>query len=190
MISKAGYWLGGGLIVLAAVGAILWAVLSGAQAFETVDDFQRVNVPGRSTVHLRARKYVLYAEGPGADEAPPAVQIAVLDPRTERPLSIAPYGATVTYSFHTTGSAVATVTPPSEGDYVLSARGLSEGSGYSVAVGDSIAGRIVRVVVGAFAIGGVLFVAGAAMIVVTAVRRSRRRGDPPPQSWPPPVGAA
>ena len=71
MRSRVGYLTGGGLIAVGVVGAVLWFVLSLVNLSNEVDDFQRVPVPGEGTVQLEARKYVIYYEGPNADEVVP-----------------------------------------------------------------------------------------------------------------------
>jgi hypothetical protein len=183
--SKAGYWIGGGLIVCAVAGAILWAVLGISHIVSTIDDFQHVPIPASQTVRLEARKYVIYVEGPNADEVVPPVRIQVTDDRTETPVSLHDYGGSLTYSFDTSGSAQATVTPPRAGVYRVRTAGVPEGSGYQLAIGESVGGKIVSAIVGAFAIGGGLGIGGIALIIVTAVRRSRRRKQPPPpDGWP------
>lgn len=117
MTTKAGYWIGGGLIVFAVVVAVLWAVIAGAHLVSTIDDFQRVTIPGTTTVQLGAHKVVLYVEGPAADHSIPPVRVLVTDARTGTPLPIRTYGGSLTYSFHRTGSAQATVTPTHAGAY-------------------------------------------------------------------------
>lgn len=185
MTSKAGYWIGGGLIVCAVAGAILWGVLSFAKIIGTIDDFQHVPIPGSAQVQLEARKYVVYVEGPGADVSAPAVRIQVVDARTEQPVSLQSYGGSLTYSFEQDGSALATVTAPRAGAYLVRTGGAAEGGGYRLAFGESVGGKIVSAIVGAFAIGGVLGISGIALIIVTAVRRSKRRRQPAEQQWPP-----
>ena len=177
MTSKAGYWIGGGLIVCAIAGAILWAVLGIARIVSTIDDFQHVQIPASQNVRLEARKYVIYVEGPGADDSPPPVRISVTDERTQTPVSVRGYSSDVTYSFNTTGSAQATVEPPRAGTYRV--RTASSQPGYQLAIGESVGGKIVSAVVGAFVVGGVLGIAGVALLVSTGVRRSRRRQQPP-----------
>ena len=182
--SRAGYWIGGGLIVAAVAGAILWGVLSFTGIGETVDDFQRAPAPGTAQVQLEARKYVVYVEGPGVGrDLEPPVEIRIVDRSGDGVLPLADYSGSMTYSISGhSGSAVATVTPRRAGVYSLRAATTSPPSaGLQVAVGDSIAGRIVRTILGAFAIGGVLLAAGIALLVTTGVRR-RRRGAPPPPS--------
>jgi outer membrane lipoprotein SlyB len=184
--SKAGYWIGGGLMVLAVLGAIAWGVLGFKHIVSTVDDFQRVAIPGRQTIHLDARKYVIYVEGPHADTSVPGVRILISDTRTSRPLTPSAYGGSLTYSFDTSGSAQATVTPPRAGDYSVVTGGVEAGRGYSVALGESIAGKLVATILGAVAVGAVLGISGLVLVIVTSVRRSRRRKPPVPAAWPPP----
>jgi hypothetical protein len=175
MRSRAGYWIGGGLLAAGIVGAILWGVLAFARLSGSIDDFERSAIPGTQTVHLDARQYTVYVEGPGADESTPAIQLVVSDARSEREVPVRSYSGSLTYSFHTTGSAVATVTPPRDGDYIVRAAGAGAPGAYELALGPSVAGRIVAAIVGAFAIGGVLGLAGIGLLVATGVRRSRMR---------------
>ena len=183
--SRAGYWIGAGLIVGGVVGAILWGALSFTAMGDTVDDFQRAPAPGMARVELEARKYIVYVEGPGVgrDYEPP-VEILIVDRSGDGVLPLADYSASLTYSINGhSGSAVATVTPPRAGVYSLRAATTSPASaGLEVAVGDSIAGRIVRTILGAFAIAGLGLAAGIGLIVTTAVRRRRHRAEPPPPS--------
>ena len=181
--SRAGYWIGGGLIVAGVVGAVLWGVLSFLAIDDTVDDFARAPAPGMARVELEARKYIVYVEGPGVDRdfsAP--VEILVVDPSRDWALPVADYSASLTYSMSGhSGRAQGTVTPPRAGVYELrAATTAGPSAGSAVALGDSIAGRIVRTILGAFAIGGLLLAAGVALIVTTGVRRSRRRAGPGP----------
>lgn len=180
MNSRAGYWIGGGLILAAVVAGVLWVVLSFVGIAGTLDDFVRVQAPGSQEVQLEQRKYVVYFEGPGAGEdyAPP-IEVSIRDARDESPLALAGYSGSLTYSIggHS-GTARATVTPPRAGRYVVSAATTQEPSaGLEVALGESIGGKILRAILGALAIGGLLLVAGILLVVRTAVKRRRR---PPP----------
>jgi hypothetical protein len=166
-------------MVVAVAGAILWAVLSFKAIVDTIDDFQHVPVPGSGRVQLEQRKYIVYIEGPGADQSTPPFRIDVQDPQTERRVSLEHYSGSLTYSFDTDGSAVGTLTPPRAGAYVVRTSGVDEGPGYRLALGESIGGKIVRGIVGAFVIGGGFGVAGVVLLVVTGVRRSKRRAAPP-----------
>jgi hypothetical protein len=156
-------------------GAILWGVLGFAHLSSSIDDFERSAIPGTHSVHLEARKYTVYVEGPGAVESTPATQLVVTDARSEREVPVRSYSGSLTYSFHTTGSAVATVTPPRDGDYIVRAAGAGAPGTYRLALGPSVGGRIVAAIVGAFAIGGVFGLAGIGLLVATGVRRSRMR---------------
>jgi len=134
-------------------------------------------------VHLEARKYIVYVEGPGVGEDfSPPVQFQVVDPDGDGALPIAGYGGSLTYSMSGhSGRAAGTVTPSRTGTYVLRTATSNPGGGYGVALGESIAGRIVRTILGAFAIGGIGLAAGIGLIVTTGLRR-RRRGSGPPSS--------
>jgi hypothetical protein len=179
--TRAGYWIGGLLIACSVVGAILWGVAGVVRIDDTVEGFERVPIPGARTVSLPADKVILYVEGPRADELTPSVGVTVEDPGSEDRVPVASYGGSLTYSFGTTGTAVGTVTPPRAGRYVVRTTSATPGS-YNLAIGDSIAGRIVGAILGAFAVGGVLALAGIGLIVATSIRRSRRRAaaqEPP-----------
>jgi hypothetical protein len=186
--SKSGYWIGGVLVFLGVAAAILWGVLGFRGVVNTVDDFQRVEIPGSGKVRLEARKYIVYVEGPGADENVPGVRVQITDERTERPLTLSSYSGSLVYSFNQDGSAQATVTAPRAGDYRVLTAGTDPGDGFSIALGESIGGKIVKAVVGALLVGVILGGSGIALLIVTAVRRSRRRA-PPPDHWPPPAPA-
>ena len=187
MTSRAGYWIGAALIVAGVAGAILWGVLSFTGIDDTVDDFVRAPAPGMARVELETRKYIVYVEGPGVgrDYEPP-VEIVVVDPSGDRVVPLADYSASLTYSFGDhSGTAVATVRPPRAGVYSLrAATSAPPSAGLQVALGDSVAGRIVRTILGAFAIGGLGLMAGIGLIVTTAVRRRRGGGGAaaPPSS--------
>jgi hypothetical protein len=173
-----GYWSGGGLLAFAAIGAVAWVALAFGQIARTVDDFQRVSIPGSADVRLEARKYVIYVEGPRADQAVPPVSIAITKRggSTRRPVLRA-YGGSLTYSAGRTGLAQATVTPPRAGVYrVRTTSAVAPGS-FQLALGNSIAGKIVFAVVGALVIAAVFGIAGIVLLIRT--RRRRRRAAPP-----------
>jgi hypothetical protein len=181
--SRAGYWIGAVLIVAAVIGAVLWGVLTFLSIGDRVDDFARAPAPGSARVSLEAHKYIIYVEGPGVGEDfSPPVQFQVVD-SGGGVLPIADYGGSLTYSMggHS-GRAAGTVTPPRAGPYVLRSATSAPGGGYGVALGESIGGRILRTILGAFAIGGLGVAAGVGLIVTTGVRRRRRGAGPPPSS--------
>ena len=187
MRSRAGYWIGGGLIAVGVLGAVLWFVGSLLRMSDEVDDFPRAPVPGEATVELEARKYVVYYESSTAEESVPAVELAITDARTGAPVAISPYSGSLTYSFSDhEGAALATVTPGQAGAFAVRTDTAVPTSGASVALGRSLAWPILLGILGAFAIGGVLVGAGGTLVAVTAVRRSRahgRRVDSETEPW-------
>ena len=88
MKSRAGYWVGAGLIGLGLLGSLLWLVGSLVLAVQAVGDFQRVPAPGEATVRLEERKYVVYYEGDNANDVVPSIGVQIFDARTGRPLEI------------------------------------------------------------------------------------------------------
>ena len=176
MTTRAGYWIGALLVVLAVVGAVAFGGLSLAGFADDVDAFQRVSAPGQGTVRLDARKYVVYLEGSDGDERSPPVDLTISDARSGRPLPIGTYTASLTYALggHA-GMARGTVTPARAGDYAIRARGGGGDPQAAVAVGPSIAGKLARTIGGALAIGAVLGLTGLGLLIATAVRRSNAR---------------
>ncbi len=164
MTAKSGYWIGGGLIGLAVIGAIVWSFVAVFGVAGMVDDFQRVEVPGSAMVRLDARKYVLYVGGPEARDDPPEIEYAVVNPRTGRRLRLASYESALNYAFDTSGSADRTVSPRRAGTYELRAADSRVAPGrYVVAIGESIAAELFVAIVGALAFGAVFGIAGATM---------------------------
>jgi Domain of unknown function (DUF4234) len=183
--SRAGYWIGGGVIAVGVLGAVLWFVGSLLRLSDEVDDFPRVSVPGEATIELEARKYIVYYESSTAEESVPAVELAITEARTGAPLAISPYSGSLTYSFPDhEGAALATVTPGQAGAFAVRTDSALATSGASVALGRSLAWPILRGILGAFAIGGLLVGAGGTLVAVTAVRRSRARRELTPGSEP------
>jgi hypothetical protein len=181
-----GYWIGAGLVAFAVIGAIVWMVLAFGRISNTVDDFQRVSIPGRADVRLEAHEYVIYVEGPRADQAVPPVNVAITKPGgSTRPPTVRAYDGSLTYSFGRTGAAQATVTPARAGVYrVRTTAGDTAGS-FQLALGDSLGGSIAFAVAGALVIGAVFGIAG----IVLLIRTRRRRRAAPPQSSPSPAAS-
>jgi hypothetical protein len=177
--SRTGYWIAGGLIVAGLLGGVLWFVGSLLALRNEVDDFQRVALPGRATMELEARKYVVYSESTRGADSVPEFRIAVTETRTGTSLRIAPYEASLTYSFFgRDGTARATITPSHPGRYRVRIDAVTPTSGATVALGRSLAWPILRGILITFAIGGVLVVSGGTLLAVTAIRRSRRPAAP------------
>jgi len=99
--SRAGYWIGGALIVAAVAGAVLWGVLSFIGLGETIDDFARVQAPGAQTVRSSRRAST---SSTSKARAPARTACRPSRLRSSTPAPIAPcpstrYGGSVTYSF-------------------------------------------------------------------------------------------
>jgi hypothetical protein len=168
-------------VAFAVIGAIVWMVLAFGHISSMVDDFQRVPIPGKGDVRLDARKYVIYVEGPGADQAVPPVNVAITKPGSStRPPILRAYDGSLTYSFGKTGSAQATVTPRRAGVYHVRTTGGDTAGNFQLALGNSLGGKIVSAVVGALVIAAVFGIAG----IVLLIRTRRRRRTAPPQSSP------
>jgi hypothetical protein len=179
MRSRAGYLIGGGLVVAGMIGAVLWFATSLMRLGDEVDNFQRVPVPGKMTMKLEAHKYVVYYEGLTADEVVPPVEITITDTKTGTPLAITPYGGSQTYSVSNhEGSALGTVTPTQPGVYAVRTDRNVRASGANVALGRSLTWPILRGILGTIVIGLLLAGSGVVLLIITAVRRSRARRAP------------
>jgi hypothetical protein len=109
----------------------------------------------------------------GAGGEPPN-RLEDVDPERSARLLVEPYESVLTYSTSGhTGSAHGTVEPPRAGPYIVRTVGDPGPGEWNVAFGSSIARPLVRSFLGAFAIGGVLGLAGVILFVATAIRRSR-----------------
>lgn len=153
-------WLGAGMYLLA----------------EQVDSFQRVALPGEGEVSLDdAGGYVIYYEGPGAAAGDiPNVTVTVTPSSTSAAVQgLEPYENSLTYEFGSReGQAVLTLQVASPGKFVIEAPdALAVPGGSSLAIGSSIAGRIVGIVVP----GAALMMAGVGGAIAIAVIRLVRR---------------
>lgn len=175
MTSRAGYWIGGGLVAFGIVGAIAWALIMYWHGASVVNGFPRVAIPGEGIVRLEAREYVVYVEGPVADRHSPRVRIRIADPRTGKALRLSNYPGVTMNSFGRTGSARKLVSPPRVGAYVVSTSGSAGARGYAVAFGDNVQHMTDTTVGGAFAIGALFGLSGIGLLIVTGIRRWRRR---------------
>jgi hypothetical protein len=180
-------WLGGGLYLVA----------------ERVDSFQRVALPGEGEVSLdHSGGYVIYYEGPGAEAGNIPDFTVTVTPRSASAAvqGLEPYESGLTYSFGSReGRAVLTLQVASPGTFLIEAPDAPATSGdSSLAIGSSIAGRIVGIAVSS-AVLMVVAVGGAIAIAIVRRRRRRRRrrsmtdypsppsgGYPPPPPLPPP----
>jgi hypothetical protein len=167
---------------------------------ERVDSFQRVPLPGEGEVSLdHSGGYVIYYEGPGADTGNIPDFTVTVTPRSASAAvqSLEPYESSVTYSFGSReGRAILTLQVASPGTFLIEAPDAPATSGdSSLAIGSSIAGRIVVI---ALPSALLMLVAVGGAIAIAIVRHRRKRsmteyppppsgGYPPPPPPPPPV---
>lgn len=182
------YWIGGGLIAAAGVGAIVWFVVGFMAINDTVDGFERVPFPEGGTVTIEEPgDYVIYAEG---FRTTLSVTAATLTGPDGDEINTDFYSGSLTYDFGgRSGTAQHTFTAAEAGDYEIESAGGVSSDIVSYAVGESIGGDLVAALVGGFAIGGLGVLLGAIILIVTGVRRSRAKRarrpmtPPPPSSW-------
>lgn len=153
-------WLGGRVYMLA----------------QQVDSFQRVAAPGSGEVSLdHSGGYVIYYEGPGAaDGNVPAYDVNVTArSQSSAPMSLEAYSGSLTYSFGSReGRAVLTLEVAGPGTVLIEvADGGATPGDSSLAIGSSIAGDIVGIVLPAV----VLMLVGIGGAIAVAIIRHRRR---------------
>jgi len=193
----AGYWVGGALVLLGIVGAIVWFVVGLVGISNAVDDFQRVPADGGGVVALDDdTPYVIYIEDRSTSRVASNVRVTLTDPSGE-PIDVRTYGSEFNYDFGgRAGTALFTFRSDEAGEYTLASE--SSASRSNLAVGPSLADDLVWTIAMPFVIGGIGFLAGIILIVVTLVRRSgdKKRRDahsrpmtPPPPGFPPPPPA-
>ncbi len=174
--SAAGYWIGGALLGAAVLGAIAWFVIGMTRFGDAVDDLERVPVPGSSVVTLSEGRKAIYYESPdGEDAHVPELQIDILPVGGGPALAIGSHSGNVSYSAggHA-GRSIAGFDVPATRQYAVSV-GAAGGAPQTaeLAIGKGVGGRIVWVIVGAFAIFFIGSGAGSVMLVVTSTRRRR-----------------
>ncbi len=182
--SKAGYWLGAALMIIALVAGTVWAVTSVMGEIRAERAYQRVDLPGTGTIELQAGSYVVYVEGPGANVNPPRVNVVITDPADQTPLALRSYPGGFSYSGTYTGSALALLSAPRAGRYDVRTSSDEAIAGSMVAFGQGEGprlGRIFMVVVVLLA----AFSTGAVLTLATLIRRVRMRPPqpPPPFAW-------
>jgi hypothetical protein len=184
------WFLTAGLIAVAGIVlAVIWFVVGLMRFFDTIEDFQRVDVPGTSEIDIDdPGGYSVYHEYSGASGddgfgrfvSDPSITIT--DP-SGNDVPLDPYSSSVTYSGSGhEGVAVSTFDADEAGTYTVETQG---DSGSEVAIGPGIGSGLVATIVGGFAIGGAGVLAGGIMAIVVGVRRSQNRRSlmgpvPPP----------
>jgi hypothetical protein len=166
------WYLVAAVVVLAGFG---WLGLGLSSLNSKVDNFPRVPLPAGGLVSLpRAGEYVVYYEAPGASRGgirPFNVQVAPMAPGLAV-RSLAPYGASVTYSFGSRqGRAVLALDVSGPGRYRVVAASAPQGD---LAFGSGIAGSIVSIVLPTI---GLAFLGTGGLVAVAVVRSVKiRRG--------------
>jgi hypothetical protein len=174
--SVAGYWIGGALLGVAVFGAIAWFVLGMMSFGDAVDDLGRVPAPGSGVVELSEGRKAIYYESPAGEDADvPALQILIAPAGGGAALPIESHSGNVSYSVSGhAGRSIAGFDVPRSGSYGVSADGAGVTPGVAeLAIGKGVGGRIVWVIVGAFAIFFVCAGVGSVILAVTSTRRSR-----------------
>ena len=184
---KASYlwaWL---LVVLAFAGGGLWIWQGFERLDDSVDELQRLDIPGQGRFTLEEGKQSVYYEGEGSGN----IRFAIVGPDgAEVPIS--QHSGEVTYTVGgRSGEGVFGYTIDEAGEYRVQVQGAIGGQ---VAFGDGVGDQIVKAVVGAMAIFGILMIIAIVLFVRTARQRKRARAaaapPPPPPPPPPPMPVA
>lgn len=181
--SLAWYWVGGAVALLGVIATIVWVVAGVRGIDRQVDRFQRVDIGDEGPITIEdAGGYTVYYEGPYADLEAPDVHVTIEGPGIRRG-SLDDYDGDLTYSFGgRDGRAILTVRIEEPGTFLLGSTSEEEDDEGQIAVGPSIAPRLVRtilvaVLLGLYTLGGTI-----GIVLLTALRRrdARRRAAPPP----------
>ncbi|KAA0234648.1 MAG: hypothetical protein JJLCMIEE_02209 [Acidimicrobiales bacterium] len=186
------YWIAG-LIALAGIGsAIAWGLISWNGLVETVDDFERIAVPGQARLDFsEATGYTIYYEE--SDQGPEATYfgtpgVEITNVATAEVLPVSTYLTDLTYNLGgRRGVALYTFEVDEPGEYEVVVTGeAGPNSGVELAFGPGIGGTLVWTILGALALlfGG--FVLAIVVAVVVAVRRASVRRKYRQQALPPP----
>jgi len=165
------------LAVLAA--GIAFLVLGVASLASTVNNLQRVSLPGGGTVSLaHGGDYTIYYEGPGAQNGNfPLFHIRIAPASPGAAVtSLARYGSTVTYNFGShQGRAVLSLRVTRAGRYAVTTSGSAPANA-DLAFGGSIGSGIVGALVPAIPLIIVGFVGTLLLFILRLVgKRSRQR---------------
>ncbi|MFF0614134.1 hypothetical protein ACFYUD_36270 [Nocardia tengchongensis] len=178
-VRPSAWWIAVGVlvVVMGVVGAVVTGVVGFSRIAGTVDQFQRIAIPGSGDIDLESgRDYTAYLEysGAGESDTPEEVKVRIIDPAGEvvstrdfdgaETYSLGGHEGRAAFSFHTTQG----------GTYHVLTQG---GPGLTLAVGGSLDARVIGTVLIAVALGiGGLFLGIAVVVTVIVLRdRSRRR---------------
>jgi hypothetical protein len=179
--SRFGYWLGGAIFVVGIAGGVAILVIGFMRISGTVQDFQRVPVPGQAEVTLEAGEQVVYVEpNEGGGDAPPpsdSVDVAVIAADTRAPVPLSRYGGSFNYDFGGySGRAYRTFRAEAPGSYAVTTRALATPV-TGVAIGPPIGRRFVTILLAGIALLIVGPLVGLVIVIVTAILRYVRRPD-------------
>ena len=199
--ARAWYWVALGVFL----AGLAWAAVMIAVLIGRVDSFQRVPDPGSGVISLaHSGGYVIYYEGPGASSGNVPTGNVHVAPASESAAvqSIGSYSGSLTYQFgHHEGAAVATLQIDHPGRFLVTATSSTAPPGSHLAIGSSIAGGILVIVIPALLLT-LAGIGGAITIAIIRHRRAKRArlpltpltGDPaagpnqpvgPAGQWPP-----
>jgi hypothetical protein len=200
-VSSAGYWIGGGILVVGCGIAIVWFVITIVGLVDAPNDFDRIAIPGQEVVTLDDGDWVIYYEQDvrrSRSYGYPSVDVTGPDGR-----SISVEYASDSYSYNVNGNdgeALYEFHASSPGAYTIEATPIGEPGAPAVdriAIGRPIFdGSQIGGILGSLALGAVAFLAGLVILIVTIVRRGRAKRRPAmaygaaPYGGPPPYGGA
>jgi hypothetical protein len=192
-VSSAGYWIGGGILVVGCGVAIIWFAVAIVGLINAPDDFERIRVPGKEVVTLDDGDWTIYFESstnrdlsygqPSVDvTAPNGRAINVQYSTDSYSYSVGGNHGEALYEFHAS-------TP---GAYTIEATAVGEPGlrgGDQIAIGRPLfSGGRIGSILGSVALGAVSFLVGLVVLIVTIVRRSRARRRPNYAPYQPPYG--
>jgi hypothetical protein len=192
-VSSAGYWIGGGILLVGCSIAIVWFIVAIVGLVNAPDDFQRISVPGSDTVTLGEGDWIIYYEtGYIVDRSynPPSVDVTGPDGRS---INVQYSSDSYTYTVGgSQGDSLYQFSASAPGAYTIDASTVGEPglrSGDQIAVGRPLFdGGRVGGIIGSIAIGAVSFLVGLVILIVTIVRRGRARRRPAYVPYQPPYG--
>ena len=181
--SAIGYWIGGAVIVVGVIAAVIWFAVAIGGIVGAVSDYPRFSAPGSRDVTLDPGTYKVFVEYPGASSAAfsqvldPTVTVANLQGR--RIIVLPDSSETYSWNGHE-GHSIGRFTVSEAGIYTVRASDPSGESNLTpsyrsmqVAVGKGLTASALAPIFGAVAVGGLSVLIGLVLIIVTGVRRTR-----------------
>lgn len=167
-LPKAGFFWALGVFVVTAVAGVVLIALAITSIVDTVDGFERIDVPGRDEVRLEEGDNWVFAGGDSGTAAD-LVDVTITAPDgSTLTLTQDDFAGADTTSDGQQFSPLGFVDVQVAGTYVFETDGPP---GSTVRVGTLDLGRIVGLFIGGFAVGGLGFVIALTLLIVTLVRR-------------------